>query len=189
MLTRDEVLHGIHGAWRLLLGDRRGLDEIDRSPMGAWRSFLLAPLLYPLDLINFGMVVQLAHATAPLLKVLLVQLVIYVISWTAIPLVMLSLAPAMNRERQMLGYIAALNWSSAITAVLSVGCSFLLWSGIVGENFAALLFLAQLAILLVYYWFIAKMALELNALPAAGLSVAQIIFAFMLTQITFSMIL
>jgi hypothetical protein len=101
---------------------------------------------------------------------------------------MLSLAPAFNRERQMLGYIATLNWSSTITAVLFLGFSFLLWADILPGRFADLLFFVQLAVLLVYGWFIAKLALDFAAIPAALLSLAQLIFGFFLSQIAFSMI-
>jgi hypothetical protein len=188
MLTGAEVRRGVHGAWLLLLGDRQGLSWIDRSPSGAWRSFLLAPLLYPLDLANFTIVAQLAHATAPFPQIIAVQIITYAISWSAIPLIMLSLAPAFNRERQMLGYIATLNWSSTITAVLFLGFSFLLWADILPGRFADLLFFVQLAVLLVYGWFIAKLALDFAAIPAALLSLAQLIFGFFLSQIAFSMI-
>jgi len=189
MLTRSEVLRGVYGAWLLFLGDRRGLDWIDRSPLGAWRSFLLAPLLFPLDLVNIGVAAAELHATASLARILAVELITYTIGWAAYPLVMLGLAPMLDRERQILGFIAVSNWTSVITSALSLVLSLLLWSEILPDVIANLLIFVQLAVLFVYGWFVIKTALELKPMLAAGLSVLQLIIAIILSQITYAMIL
>jgi hypothetical protein len=188
MLTRNEVLQGAYGAWRLLLGDRRGLEWIDRSPMGAWRSFLLAPLLFPLDLINIGIAAQLFHSTAPWFQIVIVDLVIYTISWAAYPLLMLALAPALDREREMLGYIAVSNWSSVILTAFSLFLALLLWTDVAADALTVLLTYVLIAIQFVYGGFIAKIALNVSTPMAAGLSAAQIVLGFVLSQITFALI-
>ncbi|MGH6880306.1 hypothetical protein [Hypericibacter sp.] len=188
MLTRDEVLHGAYGAWRLLLGDRRGLEWIDRSPMGAWRSFLLAPLLFPLDLINIGIAAQLFHSTAPWFQIVIVDLVIYAISWAVYPLLMLGLAPMLGREREMLGYIAVTNWCSVILSLLFTVLSLLLWIGIIPDLPATLLTFVLMAVQLVYGGFVARTALNVSLPLAAALSVAQLVLSFILSQITFALI-
>jgi hypothetical protein len=188
MLTRDEVLHGAYGAWRLLLGDRRGLDWIDRSPTGAWRSFLLAPLLYPLDLINFGILAHLSQSTAPLWRILGAEITTYAIGWTIFPFLMLGLAPLLSREREVLGYIAVSNWTSAVISPLSLLLALLLWLGILPDGLVNLLFFAQLVLLFVYAWFVARVALNLSLPLSAGLSVLQIVIMLILSQIAFALI-
>jgi hypothetical protein len=189
MLTRHEISRGVYGAWLLLLGDRRGLDWIDRSPLGAWRSFLLAPLLFPFDLVNIAVAAAELDSHASWARILAVEIVTYTISWAAYPLVMLGLAPMLDRERQILGFIAVSNWTSTITSALSLILSLLLWSEILPDAIANLLIFVQLAILFVYGWFVIKTALEVRPMLAAGLSVLQLIIAIILSQITYAMIL
>jgi len=188
MLTRDEVLHGAYGAWRLLLGDRRGLDWIDRSPRGAWRSFLLAPLLYPLDLVNFGILAHLSQSTAPLWRILGAEIASYAIGWTVYPFLMLGLAPLLNREREVLGYISVSNWTSTVISPLFLFLALLLWLGILPDGLVNLLSFAQLVLLFVYGWFVARVALNLSLPLSAGLSVLQLVIMLILSQIAFTLI-
>src|SRR5690348_10433321 len=91
MLTAAEIARNGYGAWRLLLADVRGLDWLDRTPSGAWRSFRLSILMLPLFLPFVWLDVHLTGTQAPLLQILVVELSSYAIGWVLVPLVMLYL--------------------------------------------------------------------------------------------------
>lgn len=188
MLTRGELIRGSYGAWRLLLGDRLGLDWIDRTPLGAWRSFLLAPVLYPLNLFSSWLVLSQLQPPPSIAEILPVDVIIYTIGWAAYPLLLFWLAPLLDRERQLLGYIAVANWTSTVTTAVSVILALIIASGILGA-LAELLFYGQIAFLFGYGWFVARVALDLRPLAAAGLSLLQIVIGFILSQIMLAMIL
>jgi hypothetical protein len=189
MLTRAEFLRGSYGAWRLLLGDRHGLEWIDRSPLGAWRSFLLAPILYPLNLAGSLLVLSQLPTAPSIGHIMVVDVIIYTIGWVAYPLLLLWIAPLLGRDRQILGYISVSNWTSVVTTAVGTILALLLSSGLASDGLNTLLFFAQIAFLFGYGWFVARAALDLRPLPAAGLSLLQIAIGFFLSQIMVAMLL
>jgi hypothetical protein len=188
MLTRAEFLRGGYGAWRLLLGDRRGLDLIDRSPLGAWRSFLLAPILYPLSFAGSLLVLSQLPTAPSFGHILVVDVIIYTIGWAAYPLLVLWIAPVIKRDRQILGYIAVSNWTSVVTTAVGAVLALLIATGLASGGLGTFLFLGQIAFLFGYAWFVAKAALDLRPLPAAGLSLLQLAIGYFLSQVMVAML-
>jgi hypothetical protein len=188
----NEVTRGVFIAWRLFLWDRNAVALIDDSPGGALKSFWCALLIVPLIFINwglqagtpdnvpgsFGVLVE----KAGLGRTLTVQVIFYVIHWTAWPLIMHWLAAFLHSGRHYCRYLAAYNWSQAIAAVLTVLFAVINFSGAASGQFMVLISLAILTVMWAYHWFILRVALEVNGGFAAVLVAAEFILSVIINR-------
>jgi hypothetical protein len=168
MISKQEILLSLYGAWRLLLRDSKGIEWLDTSEEGFWKSFFCAIVVLP------GYILLLAFSPTPyyddagVVRIVLVESAAYVIGWTAWPLLVSYVTPAIDREDKYIRYIVAYNWSAAIQIGVYVVVLLLRFSGVVPEGLMGLISFASLVILLWYQWFIAKTGLEITgALPIA----------------------
>jgi hypothetical protein len=172
--TRTALL----GALLLARGDARGLGCFDASLGGFWRSFRAAAISYPLYL---GL--TLGRAENPSWRVAIVETIGYVVSWTLFPLVMLSLCRRFDRDDHFFGFMTAYNWCQVPQIVLFSAIAALGAIGVIGEGPGAAIGLIAAAAVLVYEWFVARVALDVSV-PAAILVVAvDVILAALLHQI------
>jgi hypothetical protein len=183
MLTAAEIARNGYGAWRLLLGDAHGLDWLDRSPSGAWRSFRLSILMLPLYLPFVWLDVHLSGTQAPLLQILFVELSSYAISWTLAPLLMLYIAPRIQREKEYVGFIVAFNWATLILVLIALPTVALVAIGS-PPGVILLLQLVINALVLFYDWTIFKVALRLSPLAAAAFALADFVLGIVINQIS-----
>lgn len=185
MLTLREVSSGLYGAWRLAWRDPKAMAWFDRSLAGAIRSFWAAAICYPGFVILLLMRLPQKDLHSPAIyTILLVESIGYVIGWCAYPLAALPFCRWLAPEDRALGFIIAYNWSQVLqTAVL-------LPIAVVGgldlaPSYAVAYadFIAYIAIL-VYEWFIARIALDAGALPATALVLLDIVIGAALSEIT-----
>ncbi len=185
MLTLREVSSGLYGAWRLLWRDPTAMAWFDRSLAGAIRSFWAAAICYP------GFVILLLtrlsqselHSSA-VFPILLVESIGYVIGWCAYPLAALPFCRWLVPEERALGFIIAYNWSQVLqTGVLLPVALFGALDLVPPYIIAYADFVAYLAIL-VYEWFIARIALDAGRLPATALVLLDIVIGAALSQVT-----
>lgn len=184
MLSSAEIHRGSYGAWRLLLGDASGLKQLDTTPPGMWRSFLLAPLLLP-----FFVLAVIEHAIeidaeASWAHIFGIELCAYAIGWSAFPLAMTWIAPLIDRERDYDAYVAAYNWSNIVQFALIMPLVLLGLASILPEGILQILSVAVSLALLVYGWFIAKTALRLPALGAVAIVALDFIITFFISAIS-----
>src|ERR1051325_9768589 len=106
-----EVQLAVGGALKLAPGDARGLGFFDLSIDGVWRSFRAAPVCYPMYLSLLALrVPESQWAAAGLGRILAVETVAFVISWTAFPLVMQPVSRFLGRESRFIAFMGAYNW-------------------------------------------------------------------------------
>ncbi|MBL4721797.1 MAG: hypothetical protein JKY20_11800 [Alphaproteobacteria bacterium] len=179
MITKQEVLLSLYGVWRLLLRDPKGMDWLDDSEDGFWKSFLCAVLVFP------GFVLLLAFSPTPfyedagVIRIFIVESSSYVIGWVAWPLLVSYAAKAFDREEKFIRYIVAYNWSAAIQIGVYVIILLLRSSGAVPEGFIGLLSFAALIFLLGYQLLIARVGLDIKG----NLPIAMVGADFLLGQI------
>lgn len=179
MISKREVLLSLYGVWRLLLRDPKGIEWLDDSHEGFWKSFFCAVLVLP------GYVLLLAfspisyYEDAGIVRIFMVEGSAYVIGWAAWPLLVSYAAPAIDREEKFIRYIVAYNWSAAIQIGIYVAILLLRFSGVVPEGMLGLISFASLIILLWYQWFIVKIGLDI----AGSLPIAFVGAEFLLGQI------
>ena len=183
-----EVQLAVGGALRLARGDRRGLGFFDASIDGFWRSFRAALICYPMYLLllsfRVGTPVWEASGTA---RVLAVESIAFVISWAAFPLLILQLARWLDRDDRFLVFMVVYNWAQIPQMVLFV------LVGLDGETgllpplvaqFAGLL--AAIAVL-VYEWFIARVALAVTAAQACLVVILDLLLGTVLGRVADSL--
>jgi hypothetical protein len=179
VITLSEVTRGIYGAWRLALGQRDGLAWFDASPTGALRSFFAALIAFPIAtiLLAFDLARFEVAASAP--QIALVYTLAYALDWAAFPLVVHGLGPSLGYEAHFLRYIPALNWSRVMELAVLLPGGIILGTGISGPLLIipALLFAA----VVLYHWYVAKVALDISNGKAASLVAINIFIGVMIS--------
>jgi hypothetical protein len=185
IITLREVSLGLYGAWRLAWRDKRAMAWFDRSLAGAIRSFWAAAICYPGFVILLLLRLTAAELHSPAVyRILLVESIGYVIGWCAYPLAALPFCRWLVPEERALGFIIAYNWSQVLqTALLLPVALFGAFDIAPGYAVAYADLVAYVAIL-VYEWFIARIALDAGGLPATALVLLDIVIGAALSQVT-----
>lgn len=187
MISTRELAYGLVGAWRLMRNDASGLQYFDRSPHGALRSFwvmvLVAPayaVLLMLQLDQFG-VAQIG------LRQILIGGGIYVIDWLLFPVVLLRLAPMLDRVQQTPGYIAANNWAQILIYALAL--FFGAVSGMLPDSIAASLNFVLLGLVAFIQYRLLRHTLEIAPFPAGLLTFAYLGLGLVLNAVFLGLLL
>lgn len=185
MPTLSEVSHGLYGAWRLACRDPRAMDWFEHSVAGVWRSFWAGAICYPAFLLLQVMQIDAAQLSwGVLLRYLAVSSIGYVIGWTAYPLTALPFCRWLAPEERALGYLAAYNWAQVPqTALVLLVTLFGTLDLVPLYGLAYAETVAYLAIL-VYEWFIARIALDAGGAAATALVLLDVVLTAFLTQLT-----
>jgi len=179
-----EILRSLHGAWRLLLLDRRAITAFDPSPHAALRSFWVVVVTLPLYLANTAISLD-PTGELSTTRGLLADLVDYALSWVIPLIVFYALVRWYGRGERFWLLVSALNWTQIIQAVGSLIATglFLAAGTLVDPNavesapavptliagLVALLAMFLFAAMLAYEWYVAWVTLEAGvALPTAA---------------------
>ena len=187
MIPAAEVARALHGAFRLLRLDPRGLDAFDATLEGFWRSFYAAVLTAPayalLVVLEFSEKVP-DSGEIDWARIFAVRGIAFVMGWVAFPLVMHSLTQAMGRSGAYFRFMVAYNWSSVpqIALYLPVAIARNLWPE-PAEPFALIVFVA----ILFYQWFIARTALAVSALLAGAVIAVDVMLSLAIAGIADAM--
>lgn len=178
-----EIVLSVYGAVRLARFDSRGLGFLDASPPGVVRSFFAAVLVAPFYALMLAVRFA-ATADAPdPLRFALAEGIAYVVSWVAYPLMMVDIAQAIDRSGRLDLYICTYNWSLVIQNAIVLPLALLVTVGIIPAGPGQLLWLIAVAAVVVYIWFVARSALEISGLMAAGLVIVDIVVSLVISAI------
>lgn len=172
MISLQEIGNSIRGAVRLVFGDVGGMDAFDDSIERFWRSFWAAAYAAPLAAVLI-FAVQTGTPPKSWGRYFVVSGIVYVMAWFLWPLIMVTVAKWLHREQQYIRYIQAYNWAQLVGLAIKLGVLVMVQAMFQGQGGALMLFFATILIL-VYYWFIARTALEVSGWIAAGLVAADI---------------
>ncbi|SFF35207.1 hypothetical protein SAMN05216566_10911 [Aureimonas phyllosphaerae] len=113
--TLPEIGRYFTGAWRLMAGDRRGLDRFDLSADGFWRSFAALVVALPptaLSWLEFERVERGFSAASPV-TALAAHALADLTAWL-LPLFLVGIAARhIGFERRMVPFVVAVNWGGA----------------------------------------------------------------------------
>jgi hypothetical protein len=181
--TWAELRWALVGCLRLARGDRGGLLYFDRSLDGFWRSFLSGFLSYPFFLILLTMRVSIADwNTAGGVPIILIETIGYVISWVAFPLVMLSVLRWIGREGRFYDFMVPYNWCQLPQSVLFVVVGIEGETGALSDPVSQTIEIAAAIAVLVYEWYIARVALETNGATAAVVVLVDLVLGLLITR-------
>jgi len=115
-----ETRLALRGTLLLARGDPRGLGCFDASLGGFWRSFRAGLVCYPFYfLLLFSRVTPAQWNAAGGFRIVAIETITFVISWTAFPLIMLRVCRWFGRDDHFFGFMVIYNWwpGAAIRAV------------------------------------------------------------------------
>ena len=171
------------GALRLARGDPQGLGLFDASLDGFWRSFRAALIAYPFYLILLALRdAPAGRAASSGWRILAVETIGYVISWVAFPLLVLPLTRWLGRAHRFLLFMVAYNWCQVPQTVLFVAIGLAIASG--HSPSAALLDIAAATAVLVYEWFVARVALDIGRGQAVVVVGVDLALGSILSRVT-----
>ena len=185
MTTRawSEIRLALLGTLRLARGDRGGLSFFDRSLDGFWRSFRAAVISYPLYLILLSMRLTVAEwERSGGLLIITVETIAYVIAWTAFPLVMLAITQRIGRPHRFFDFMVPYNWSQVPQSALFVLVGFESESGVLGAEPSQAIEIAAAVAVLVYEWFIARIALDTTAVAAVFIVFVDLLLGVLISH-------
>ena len=179
-----EVQLAMGGALRLARGDRRGLGFFDASLEGFWRSFRAALICYPfyLLLLSFRVAAPQWHASG-MPTIVIVETTAYVISWAAFPLLILPLVRWLGREEQFFAFMVPYNWSQVPQSALFVLIALNRASGLLPPTAGRLAEFAALLAVMVYEWYIARVALAISGAQASSVVIADLVLGVAVSHI------
>ena len=187
MITAPEVARALYGAWRLARLDRNGLDQFDNTDEAFWRSFYGMLVAAPFYVILVAFRLSELETTNGPIHIFLVEVIAYVIGWFAYPFIMLYVADLLDRRERYYRYIAAYNWATVLLIALLTIISAAVDALQLSLPAAAFLSFVIMLLVLVYWWFIARVGLDIRgwAVAIAGL---DFYLGFRLSQWTQSML-
>lgn len=180
-----EIRQAVAGILLLARGDRRGLTCFDPTIDGFWRSFRAALATYPLYLILLLLRVtvgQWAHTGG--VRILTLETIAYVISWTAFPLVMLRVTAWLGRGDRFFGFMVVYNWSqlpeTALFSIIALAGGIGLLPEPAGGSFE----LAAAVAVIAFEWYLAALLLSIPFLPAALVVLIDLVLATTISRVT-----
>lgn len=173
MIGVNEVASGVYGAWLLARRRPEGLNWLDASIDGFWRSFwaavLVAPAFLVLELITGG------FGKDPGVRAIAVKLIAYVIDWVAFPLLMAFIADSLGKGAGYLRYIVAYNWSAVVQMAVLLPAAVL--AVLAPSGATVMLVQGVFIVLLVYRAYVAHVALEVGIGTAAGIVLMDVLLS------------
>jgi hypothetical protein len=183
-----EVRQALLGALRLARGDRGGLSCFDRSLDGFWRSFRAAVITYPLYLVLLTMRITVPEwERSGGLWIVIVETIAYVIAWTAFPLVMMTVTRWLDRAHRFFDFMVPYNWSQVLQSALFVLVGFQAESAVLGAPAAHAIEGAAAIAVMIYEWFIARVALATTAPAAAFVVLVDLILGVIISHMASSL--
>jgi hypothetical protein len=173
--TLNEMVRSIYGVVRLARFDARGAELLEGTPEAAARSFWVAALVLPFQVLIVASQTDFDIPEGAIYYLILVEALAYVVSWTAFPVIMEMIARPLEREKEFFAMVVAYNWSAVIRTAIRLPQVLLLLGNVLTEDEAASLGLVVLVAILVYVGFIFRTTLRIDGFTAAGLVVLKLL--------------
>jgi hypothetical protein len=181
MVNLRDVRTALQGAWRLARLDRGGMANFDRSEAGLWRSFSVYAIIFPAFLLLLALHLDETQTNLP--RLFLVESIGYVISCAAFPLLMLPVARFLGREHLWADFIIAYNWAQILEYILFLVTEGFAGSGILPDALAIGIAPTVFIAVLLYEWFIARVALDVGAAAATMVVLLNLVFGLLVSRV------
>jgi hypothetical protein len=173
-----EISSSLYGAWRLARGDRDGMNFMNLSIDGFWRSFFAAVLAAPAYLL----ILLIQHTSMDMEMSWLPDLSSYVLGWICWPLVALGLTRMMGLAHNYIPYIITYNWANLVHISFLLPIALITHGQVLPQGLAAMVGLVATLAVLVYLWWVTRVALGASAGIAIGFVVLDVLLGFLLSH-------
>jgi hypothetical protein len=176
------------GALDLFLGRREGLKRFDFSLDGFWRSFGAILFVLPFFAVNVAVEHRLRPpdlmVTGPSdLVFVLSRLLDLGLDWVMMPLLLAAFARNLGIARTYASYIVVRNWASVVMSAPQALIALLAGLGLLPLEFAAILSLAVIGVMLRYHYQIVGATLGGTPTFRAGLVAADLVLSLVLAGV------
>lgn len=176
------IRSSLAAAWEVMLGRQDGLQRLDTSLEGFWRSFLAVFIVAPFALLAFASQRRLAltagEAPDPFTTgTLFPETIALLVDWFAFPLIFAILARPFGLASHYVPFIVARNWASVIIAALVAVVHALHLIGILPSSAAPFVLLVAVVVALRFSYVIARTALAVSM----GLAIPIVALDFLLS--------
>lgn len=168
----------LYGAYRLARLDVGGMQYFDVSPNGFWHSFTAAIFVLPFYLATMLARWFIVPETVSGWRFIAIELIAYVIAWTAFPVLMTIVVKALDREQYYIRHIVAYNWAAVLQNVVYLPVVML---NLLGVSAVQPLSLMVLMLVLFYTWFVTKTALQISIFAAWGIVALDLLVSIVLS--------
>jgi len=181
MPDRQEIWSSIYGAFRLAFFDASGLNHLNISVEGFWRSFFAALLVAPGYVILAGQGLIVGDESLSI-WLIVVHTMIYAISWMIFPLTAFFIIDLLKLGHRFTALIVAVNWAAVIeVTVMILGLGFAM---ILPPDAANLMIVAIVVGLIIYQWFVIRTALQSSGTVAFAFVLFGLLVSAMLEKLT-----
>lgn len=175
------VRDNLTGAWQVMLGRPDGLNRLDTSLEGFWRSFAAVILLAPFALLSLisqqpllpesGVAEPLTGGTIALNGFALL------VDWFAFPLIFALLAPPFGLGSRYVPYIVARNWASVLIAAIVAVVHGLHLLGLLPSALMPFALIVAIAVALRFSYVIARTTLSVSVAMALPIVVLDLLIS------------
>ncbi|WP_029007924.1 hypothetical protein [Azospirillum halopraeferens] len=181
-LTARDFAYSVFGAFRLARFDAAGLDYFDRTPEGAAKSFYAALVVLPAYAVLLSLRLWEEMQTVPVMHFLVVESIAYVVSWTAFPVAMITIAAMLDRADRYTGFLCAYNWSSVVQMSVYLPAVLLAESALLPSGIAEGVVFGAMMAMLTYQWFVMRTSLDIAGPTAAALLLLDLFLSALITD-------
>ncbi len=174
--NRAEIESSLYGAWRLARLDPGGLNYLNLTIDGFWRSFFVIVPLLPLQLLLAWLVAD-PDAVAALGAGgwILIRGFLSIFAWLFFLGTMAPLSRTLGLSNNYPTYVIAWNWASAVQMGFLLPIGLLFGLGLLSPQLGGLLLLAAWLAIIAYDFVIARLALGADRLTAAGVVIYSVV--------------
>ena len=160
----------------------------DDSAEGFWKSFFAAALVAPGYVILVLLDPATLSASGGAIRIFLIHILTYCLSWTVYPVIVHPLCQAMDREAAYVRFIVAFNWAKLVQMVAYLPVVVIVTAEILPAGIADLLNGGIYMLLLGYQWFVTRSALDIRPWPATGLVALDFMIGVILSVLAVGML-
>ena len=175
-----DAVRGFAASSILARGDARGIELLDLSVGGFWRSFQAVLWLVPLHALLLVVLTRSSEAGTAGID-WAVELVSLFARFALFPLVALVLTRLMGLTARFVALVTASNWASVLQGGFLVAA--LLLISLLPADSRPMLQFAAFATTMVYGWFVARSALQTTGAVAFGFVLADFLSSLVLDQV------
>jgi hypothetical protein len=183
-VSARDIAAGLTAVSLLARGRAIGLELLDGSPAGAWRSFaamvVAAPFFLALKLLSSPPLV----AEADPLRLWTAEAIGYVTGWFALPLMMLAIARVMRRLHRWPLFVCAWNWTNLFQVLVFLAGA--LAAVVLPRGLGQLVTLVALGYVLWLQWFVAREALDVPGPRAVAVVGVDLVLGLFISGLTLS---
>lgn len=176
-----EIASSLYGAWRLFLGDERGLDFLRRDREGFWTALWTLAFAVPPYVLTIALDPDRRAALG--IGGLIVEGEVLILSGLIYAWGMYYVLPQLDRAERYFDFMVAHLWVGMSQVYIHVLPSLLRASGAVPEQAVTLITMALIFAMLWWSWFVTRTALDVTGGQAGVVVAGTVLYEFTIVMV------